>query len=540
MVRPSHTFNFLVVVLALLVVLMLVFPKGGIRISDDLSLYFPGLQEWWDDGRSTSDAKSTALLPDMVEEDIDGFVEPDTYASNLDSMMVDSLAANYVPRPIQVDQIHQPLELPNGSYECLSTLFQSLMDPSELSKVVRIIHYGDSQIEADRISNYLRYKLQQQFGGSGPGLVPAKTAYDYKAPCAVENIGTWYRYTIFPFVDTTVKHSRYGAMAAFSRFAPMRKQQSEPVAQVVMQAPDTTISADTVAMMDTVFNSMPSILPPSREPGVMEQMYYASLKFQPATFGHANVSQIRRIRMLYGYNQRPVSVRVRDGEQVLYDDSLRAVNGYAIRSWNFADSPQELYMDFAGADSPELYGFAMDGNGGVAVDNIPLRGCSGTIFTKIDGTTLAQMYNDLNVKCIILQFGGNAVPSLQPGSTSGFKSYLASQIRYLKRLHPGVSIILIGPADMSCKVEGTDRYETYPVLPELVNALRSAAFENGCAYWDMYAAMGGWNTMPDWVNHDPAYAAPDYVHFSGTGANIMARMFYSALIARYNEYITNN
>ncbi|MCQ2250990.1 MAG: GDSL-type esterase/lipase family protein [Bacteroidales bacterium] len=538
MVRPVHTFNFLAIVLALLLLLMLVFPEGGIKISDDLALYFPGFKEWWNDNPGQSGSQSAAFMPEMVEEDLDGYVEPsDALAQVSDSLDVDSLAANYVPRPIQVDQIHQPLELPDGSFKCLETLFQSLMNPAELSKVVRIIHYGDSQIEADRISNYLRYKLQQQFGGSGPGLVPAKTAYDYKAPCAVENIGTWMRYTIFPFVDTTVKHSRYGAMAAFSRFAPMRKPIEEPKQKFAMQAPDSTASADSLAVLDSIF-TMPNIVPEPPEPSVMEKMYYASLRFQPATFGHANVKDIKRVRMLYGFNQRPFSVKVRDGEQELYNDSIKAVNGYAIKTWNFGTAPQDLYMDFAGADSPEVYGFAMDGNGGVAVDNIPLRGCSGTIFTRIDGTTLAQMYNDLNVKCIILQFGGNAVPSLQPGSTAGFKNFLAAQIRYLKRLHPGVSIILIGPADMSCKVEGTDRYETYPVLPELVNALKRAAFENDCAFWDMYAAMGGWNTMPDWVNHDPAYAAPDYVHFSGTGANIMARMFYSALIARYNEYIT--
>jgi len=539
MVRPSHTFNFLIVVIALLLVLMLVFPEGGIKINGDLSLYFPSFKEWWESGNRKTDNSATALLPDMVEEDKAGYVEVDNSVNVADSLAVDSISANYVPRPIQVDQIHQPLELPNGSYKCLETIFKALMNPAELGNVVRIIHYGDSQIEADRMSNYLRYKLQQQFGGSGPGLVPAKTAYDYKAPCAVENIGTWNRYTIFPFVDTTVKHSRYGAMAAFCRFAPIRREPEAPRKAIPMEAPDTTVLADSVLLGDSIFK-MPEVLPQKPEGEPIEKMYYASLKFSPGTFGHANVGVIKRVRMLYGHNQRSFTVRVRDGENILYDDSIKAVSGYALKSWTFGNTPQDFYMDFAGADSPELYGFAMDGNGGVAVDNIPLRGCSGTIFTSIDANTLARMYSDLNVKCMILQFGGNAVPSMAPGSTAGFANYLSMQIRYLKRLIPGVSIILIGPADMSVKVEGTDRYETYPVLPELVSALKRAAFENDCAFWDMYAAMGGWNTMPDWVNHDPAYAAPDYVHFSNTGANIMARMFYSALIARYNEYLTQN
>jgi hypothetical protein len=38
----------------------------------------------------------------------------------------------------------------------------------------RILHYGDSQLEGDRISGYLRQRLQAVFGGSGPGFIPIK------------------------------------------------------------------------------------------------------------------------------------------------------------------------------------------------------------------------------------------------------------------------------------------------------------------------------------------------------------------------------
>ncbi len=528
MVRPVHSFRFIVCVLVLLGVLMYCFPQNGIRITDDITLYFPNLKEWWTD--SGSQHESTAYLPDMVEEDraANGELSSTPSADTISHEAipeVDSSVYSFVPRPIAIDQIRQPLELPPSGLACLDNLFKSLVDPDELSKVVRIVHYGDSQIEADRISNYLRYKLQQQFGGSGPGLVPARTAYDYKAPCAVDNIGgEWKRYTIFPRIDTAVHHNRYGVLAAFARFSPLR----------VDPAPAELPASDSLSA-DTIFN-LPKLQ--FLEPPVQETVYSGSLKFIPATFGHANVRTIRRVRMLYGNNSKPFRVTMRDGDNVLYSDSLPAVPFYALKQWHLADTPQDFCMDFSGPDSPDIYGFAMDGLSGVAVDNVPLRGCSGTIFTKINGTTLSQMYRDLNVKCIILQFGGNAVPSIPVGGAGTFRSYISSQIRYLKNIFPGVSIILIGPADMSRKVEGTDRFETYEVLPEVVEGLRKAAFDNNCAYWDMYSAMGGWNTMPDWVAHEPPYGEKDYIHFTGNGANAMARMFYSALIARYNEYIS--
>jgi len=89
---------------------------------------------------------------------------------------------------------------------------------------------------------------------------------------------------------------------------------------------------------------------------------------------------------------------------------------------------------------------------------------------------------------------------------------------------------------MSVKVQ--DEYVTYEILPELDRLLKEAALQNDCAYWDMYEAMGGYNTMPDWVFHDPPLAEKDFVHFNPNGANAIAKMFYNALITRYNEYIS--
>ena len=43
------------------------------------------------------------------------------------------------------------------------------------------------------------------------------------------------------------------------------------------------------------------------------------------------------------------------------------------------------------------------------MDNIPLRGSSGTIFTKQNGTLLSNMYANLSPNLILMEFGGNTV-----------------------------------------------------------------------------------------------------------------------------------
>jgi lysophospholipase L1-like esterase len=73
------------------------------------------------------------------------------------------------------------------------------------------------------------------------------------------------------------------------------------------------------------------------------------------------------------------------------------------------------------------------------------------------------------------------------------------------------------------------------MLEDTRNALREVAFNNGCAFFDMYDCMGGANSMSSWV--DEKLAANDYIHFSPQGARKIATLLYSSLIANYNNYL---
>ena len=52
--------------------------------------------------------------------------------------------------------------------------------------------------------------------------------------------------------------------------------------------------------------------------------------------------------------------------------------------------------------------------------------------------------------------------------------------------------------------------------------------------------MGGYNSMPSFVNADPALASTDYVHFTELGVNLVAEMFYNALMLEYRKYSSDN
>ena len=102
----------------------------------------------------------------------------------------------------------------------------------------------------------------------------------------------------------------------------------------------------------------------------------------------------------------------------------------------------------------------------------------------------------------------------------------------MKALCPEARIIFIGPADMSVKENGV--LQTHPQLPDLTAKLARTCDEHGVAFWDMYDVMGGWNSMLAWVNHQPALAGTDNVHFTTRGANRIASILWKAIKMNYD------
>ncbi|MFM2376697.1 MAG: hypothetical protein RLZZ165_1794, partial [Bacteroidota bacterium] len=362
------------------------------------------------------------------------------------------------------------------------------------AKPARILHYGDSQIEGDRMSGLFRAKLQERFGGSGPGLVAARPLASSQSVVqeASENM---LRFTQYGVVDRSVRHRRYGPMAIFSRFSP-------PVPDSAYQ--ETETSTGWISLR------------------VSGNAYSVSKSFST-------------LKMYYGFNRSDVSVKVFVDDEPFADESLPANKGMRVKTWRFSRTPRKILIILEGYDSPDIYGLSMESNAGVVLDNISMRGSSGTAFGSLASVPFKPMLDSLNPKLLLLQFGGNTVPHIQDKEDAeSYGRNFRSQIEYLKRLVPGAPVIVIGPGDMCTKVEG--KMQTYPHLVHVRDALRQAAFDAGACFFDIYEAMGGQNSMIQWVEADPPLAAADYVHLAPQGAKVIAEAFIQSFMADYEAY----
>lgn len=485
--KPFSILSFLLSSFAILLLISYFFPADGIRINDKLTLHFVSPYELFH--RDTLVYKD---ISDILNQNLvwyDSLPNVDVFDESKSEYYTDTAKIKQVD---QIKLVHR-IEFPENDSSVLFPFFIQLEHLKTSGELIRILHYGDSQIEEDRMSSYIRSRLQKQFGGSGIGLRPAVSLYGFQLSLRHYASDNWTRYTAFGNNNPDIDHNRYGVLASFARFTPYKGSIQ----------PDTNSFKAWIQLTETG-------------------------KSKSLT-GRYNQCQI-----YYGNCTEPVMYQLYvDG--LLYDaDFLLPSTSVSKQSWQFKRTPSDLKIEFSGYQSPDFYCIALDADRGIAVDNIPMRGSSGLVFTGIDQTLLKDMYKALNVRMIILQFGGNAVPYI----SSNFRWYekrFTSQLQMLKKLCPGVSIIVIGVSDMSTKEK--DKIVSYPNLENIRDALKNATFKAGCAYWDMYEAMGGANSMPSWVNAEPPLASSDFVHFNSRGARIIAEMFYNALIYEYKNYL---
>lgn len=455
--KTYKTVIFIFCVLAGLAVICIFFPSGGFTIGN-IKFEFPKLAEVL----ATSDAGEGHE------------------AQSVDQEVQDQLDALHTAKQKEFDDFckNSPtrIYMPQNNTAYLDPLFEALDNAK--SKTVRILHYGDSQLECDRMTSAIRELFQSQFGGCGVGMVPA-----------VQTIGTYTlgqsvspalnRYCAYGPASFRASHNRYGPMAAMSRvdgsatfsFTP-RGADKFPHAQNFQKI--------SVAMRGT---------------GTMRvNALDSSFELTPSTAS---------------------------------DSCLRLYSVSLPRTASKASLTISGHMD--------VYGIMLDGTRGVAMDNVPMRGCSGTIFTTINRSSFAPFFKEQNVGLIILQYGGNSVPYLNgEKSIATYKKQIKAQIALFRQMAPEARILFVGPSDMSTRRSGV--MQTYPHLPEVVDALRQAANEEGAAFWDMYSAQGGHNSMVQWVKARPQLAGSDYIHFTPLGAEKMSQILYDTFQLYYKFY----
>lgn len=460
--KPIRILIFIFSVILILGLAWYFFPAEGLAVGKH-SLRFPSYEE--------------DLAPEKEEVDVDAVLNRvnKSFEMTCSDNLLDSLRFFRSYLKDNPNRIY----LPNDDYTYFDPLFYQLEHANEEGKTYRIMHYGDSQIEMDRITSVLRQKLQELFGGSGPNMIPA--IQPVSTISVTQNASNLTRYMVYGDA-ARASHNRYGVM---SQFGQVR-------------------GTGSISFTRTSH----------------------SQSFEKA-------KEISSVSVLLGKNSKSFTAILKCDTLAPDAKMLPACDSVSLITWILPTNVKHGTITFKG--NAEIYAVLLDGEAGVAIDNVALRGCSGTIFTRINENTLRQSFDLLNTRLIIMQFGGNRMPGIS--STKNIPPYIAElekQIQYMKRVAPKATFLFIGPADMGKSYGG--KMGTWKNLPELNDSLRALALRNDMAYWDMFNVMGGEGSMAQWVKHKPPMAGPDYVHFTYRGAQEIGSDLAKSFTTYYDFY----
>jgi lysophospholipase L1-like esterase len=491
---PGFILIFILAVATALLAIAWVFPEDGLSIDYSYQIKYPTMERLL--GSEEPEYKNiseTIMLADSIadamhEEEIE--LEVDT---------IDSILEPPKPKWVNLDSMRAAekylrlIEFKNNDPSSLYAFFKSLDEVAFKKGKTHVFHYGDSQIEGDRMTGYIRDRLQKRFGGYAIGLLPASNMNQVKL-VNHENSESWSRFPAFFKEGAEGGNDNYGAMTSYSTYTPYPTDSS-------LSDIEITKAWVRYSTAQTIYNS--------------------SKKFKHIKIFHGPV-----------YDAVKMTFPIMD---TVFTDYLKGKKSLNVVRLDFDQLRSEVELKFESKISPQIYGISLEAPSGVQVSNIAMRGSSGTIFHKIDRDLFSEMHEELNTSLIILQYGGNVMPYMKDSAQAeGYGRQFYNQIRLVQKAVPNASIVLIGPSDMSTK-EG-EFYVTYPLLEAVRDALKQAAFKAGVGYWDMYEAMGGKNSMPSWVLADPQLAGSDYTHFTPRGARIISEFFYKALIIEYETY----
>lgn len=470
--RPSYIAYIIWTVIALLGGVCLIVPESGFSFGK-YTLRWPTLSEALDLEKDSIEDFDLDILKDSLLAEtntigstpIDSIVRHDTLATK------DNLQQKL---PTIIPEANNAINTDSRTY---MAAFYAALD-SASSMPIHVVHYGDSQIEEDRITNILRERWQKEYGGGGVGLIPLHQTIPTRT------IRQWIS------MNDKVQSAQGG---------PKRYLVYGPRSMRLLESNDYGVMGQ-VAVMD-------SMLIAGSEDIV--------LHIEPIDKQRKPHNYFNRVRILTDSVDAYAQVK---------DTMLHyATQSYTMLYYTLPDSCERCELHLHGKGN--IYGVSLETSTGIIVDNIPMRGCSGNIFTKIDSTQLSDFYRKTNTRLIILQFGGNMIPQTEnPSTISGYvRTTLRQQVRYIRACAPEASILFIGPSDMSTNIDG--QMTTYPLVPYMDKLLKKMAAEEQIAYWSMYDAMGGKDSMVRWV--ETGLAGSDYVHFTRAGANNISKKLYN-------------
>lgn len=357
-------------------------------------------------------------------------------------------------------------------YEALNRLSSG----DEEDRQVRIAVFGDSFIEADIFTADLREMLQKRFGGCGVGFVAITSATNGFRPTVRHTFGGWESHAVTDSIGFDKKLQ--GISGHY--FIPRRGAFVE----------------------------------------LRGQKKYASL-----------LDTCQRSTIFYlSKDSLSLTASVNKGDAQLFS----VLPSAHLQTSEVEGNISSVRWSAGEADSTRFYGVAMDGKQGIVLDNFSLRGSTGLSLRDIPQRMLKEFNRVRPYDLIVLEYGLN-VATERGRNYDKYQKGLLTAIEHLKNCFPQAGVLLLSVGDRDYK-DDEGELRTMPGVKNLVRYQQHTAALSGIAFWSMFEAMGGEESMATLVHAKPAMANLDYTHINFRGGRFLAGLLYETLIYGKEQY----
>jgi lysophospholipase L1-like esterase len=339
---------------------------------------------------------------------------------------------------------------------------------------VRVIHYGDSLIASDKITDRVRFRLQERFGSGGRGFLLVRKFNTFQRGDRMgQGTGGW----ILDVITQAVLRDRFFGYTGASFTAQKAGE-------------------------ETVFARLGT----NREMEVFYLMQPGGGRFQvlveDRVVGDVNTSS-------------PINEKVAK----VYRASL----------------PQGTKEVRVRATSPKtrLFGAVLETDtSGVVYESIGLPGATSEVWIRPERADFVDQLRLRDPALVVLMLGGNDGLMLAKRRTT-IDTIRNSMDEFMARIQeaaPESDCMVVSPLE-AVRAKADGRMIPKPEVLEVIALQRALAQKRGCAFWDMHASMGGEGSLKRWVQAGLMLA--DLIHPRSRGSDLLGEMMAESIMKAY-------
>ena len=405
-------------------------------------------------------------------------------------------------------------------------VLKPFIDKLNENKVTQILFLGDSHIQADWITSFLRNKFQEKYGNAGRGLVFPYAVANSNGPDDFtsatnqtwENFRLVYEQDVFPqmgasgfvignqkesFLEIKFKNPEetFDKVIIFNdekmngeKFQLYKENQSLSnfVSKSAERMKYTVLSGETFPELASKFYTTTTKLAQLNGVGIKNPM-------------EGNSYQIDKISFNYNPDFENLIEKIAD-YQFSGDKTLVQLS-----------EPQNTFLMKTNAKNGNMfYGFQFLKNvkKGVVFNTVGVNGATYGDFLKY--SLQIEQLNSIQPDLVMISLGTNE--SLSSITKEDFQKNISDLVSKFKEQNPNLPILLISPTDNRLKSQK---------IKEIVSWIKESAQLNKVAFFNLFEATGGSGYFKKALNKKEANT--DGVHFLRPGYEFQAEKIWTAI-----------